>query len=135
MMGRWLDDLKAEMSELLRLVEPLTADGWETVTPSQPWTINDEVGHRTFSWSFSDRNLEVPEERVRVSLTAPSGATRSWNEEASQSVSGPVEDFGLVTRRRHLDDAALGVEGATARDWMEIARAFAGPPGSGRGTL
>lgn len=92
-----------------------------------------DLGVRTFSWSFANRNLDVPEERVRVVLSSPSGATRTWNDQASQSVTGPVEDFCLVvTQRRHLDDTGLAVDGPVAARWMEVAQVFAGPPGSGR---
>jgi hypothetical protein len=42
-------------------------------------------------------------------------------------------DFCLVvTQRVHLSDTALELEGEPARAWMEIAQAFAGPPGKGR---
>jgi len=92
-----------------------------------------DLGVRTFSWSFAVRDLEVPEERVRVELTGPSGTTRTWNEASSQSVTGPVEDFCLVvTQRRHVDDTALITDGPVARRWMEVAQVFAGPPGPGR---
>ena len=37
-----------------------------------------------------------------------------------------------VTQRRHLDDLDLVVQGPVAEEWMSIAQAFAGPPGSGR---
>lgn len=92
-----------------------------------------DLGVRTFSWSFNNRQLAVPEERVRVELVGPDGERRVWNEEWSQSVTGPVEDFCLVvTQRRHVDDTRLEVDGEVARRWMEIAQAFAGPPGPGR---
>lgn len=246
-------DVEEETAELLRLIEPLTREEWETLTPADPWTITDQVGHlayfdeqaalaaadpeafadhvneaihtiveevaelhrqrgldgpatlewfrearsrvlattagldpdhripwygpplrarsflvarlmetwahgtdvadalgtslpvtdrlfhvadlgvRTFSWSFSNRGLDVPEERVRVHLRAPSGTERSWNEEREQSVSGPVDDFCLVvTQRRHVDDTNLRMDGPLSRRWMEVAQVFAGPPGSGR---
>jgi hypothetical protein len=47
-------------------------------------------------------------------------------------VRGPAEDFCLVvTQRRHVDDTALRVAGDVARDWLEKAQAFAGPPTDG----
>lgn len=245
--------VEEESAELVALIEPLTPDEWETVTPAEPWTITDQVGHlayfdeeaalaatdpetladhvngaihtivedtaelhrqreldgpatlewfrearsrllaatvdldpdhripwygppmrarsflvarlmetwahgtdvadalgtslpvtdrlfhvadlgvRTFSWSFSNRGLDVPEERVRVTLRAPSGAERTWNEEQEQVVSGRVEDFCLVvSQRRHVDDTDLRTDGPLARKWMEVAQVFAGPPGQGR---
>jgi hypothetical protein len=48
-------------------------------------------------------------------------------------VSGSVEDFCLVvTQRRNVADTGLDVVGETATAWMQIAQAFAGPPGPGR---
>lgn len=92
-----------------------------------------DLGVRTYSWSFSNRGLEVPGERVRVTLRGPSGGERTWNDEWEQSVTGPVEDFCLVVaQRRHVDDTDLMTDGPLARRWMEVAQAFAGPPGPGR---
>ncbi|HSL26761.1 MAG TPA: maleylpyruvate isomerase family mycothiol-dependent enzyme, partial [Acidimicrobiia bacterium] len=92
-----------------------------------------ELGVKTFSWSFTNRGLVVPAERVRVALRGPSGSERVWNDEWSNSITGPVDDFCLVvTQRRHYLDTALVIEGAVARHWMEIAQVFAGPPGPGR---
>ncbi len=53
--------------------------------------------------------------------------------DAAQHVTGPALDFCLlVTQRRHRDDLALVAEGADADGWLDIAQAFAGPPGEGR---
>lgn len=95
-----------------------------------------ELGIRTFSFSFRNRGLDVPDERVRVALRGPTGTVRVWNDESDDSVTGPLEDFCLVvTQRRHLDDTHLVLEGALAEEWMSIAQAFAGPPGPGRQPL
>ena len=92
-----------------------------------------ELGIRTFRFSFENRGVEVPEERVRVALRGPTGTVRVWNDESSNSVTGPLEDFCLVvTQRRHLDDTHLVLEGPIAEEWMQIAQAFAGSPGPGR---
>jgi uncharacterized protein (TIGR03084 family) len=92
-----------------------------------------ELGVKTFSWSFANRGLEVPEVRVMVSLRSPDGTERHWNEESAESITGPVEDFCLVVaQRRHYLDTDLAIEGETARRWMEVAQVFAGPPGPGR---
>jgi len=48
-------------------------------------------------------------------------------------VRGRARDFCLVvTRRRHVADTDLVVEGPVATEWMSIAQAFAGPAGDGR---
>jgi hypothetical protein len=47
-------------------------------------------------------------------------------------VTGPALDFCLVvTQRRHFEDTALVVKGEAAKDWMEKAQVFAGPPSEG----
>lgn len=92
-----------------------------------------ELGVKTFGWSFSNRGLEVPPEKVRVALRGPSGRVRVWNDDCASSVTGPVEEFCLVVaQRRHVEDTHLVIEGEVARTWMEIAQVFAGPPGPGR---
>lgn len=92
-----------------------------------------ELGVKTFSWSFLNRGLMVPESRVRVTLQGPEGTTRSWNETSTDTISGPVEDFCLVVaQRRNVADTSLHIEGEVARSWMDIAQIFAGPPGPGR---
>jgi uncharacterized protein (TIGR03084 family) len=89
-----------------------------------------QLGFITRKWSYVNRGLEVPDADVHVALTAPSGEVWQWGpEDAADVVSGRAEDFCLVvTQRRHVDDTALKVEGEVARDWMEKAQAFAGPP-------
>ena len=53
--------------------------------------------------------------------------------DAADRVSGPALDFCLlVTQRRHRADLALVPTGHAADDWLDIAQAFAGPPGGGR---
>ena len=92
-----------------------------------------ELGVKTFSWSYLNRGLEVPTERVRVALRGPRGRTRVWNDQMSNSITGPVDEFGLVVaQRRNYFDTSLLIEGDVARSWMEVAQIFAGPPGPGR---
>ena len=92
-----------------------------------------ELGVKTFRFAFQNRGMEVPEARVRVTLEAPSGAVRTWNEDSSSVVTGPVEDFCfVVAQRRNVADTALEVEGDVAELWMQHAQVFAGPPGPGR---
>ncbi len=91
------------------------------------------AGVSTFSWSFSNRGITVPETLVFIELTTRFGDVWTWGDAAAlEKVSGPAEDFCLVvTQRRHVDDTALSITGDTARQWMEVAQAFAGPPDSG----
>jgi uncharacterized protein (TIGR03084 family) len=93
------------------------------------------LGVITRRWSYLNRGMTAPESDVRVELTAPSGATWEWGAARSANrVVGPAVGFCLVvTQRRHVDDTDLVVSGASAREWLEIAQAFAGPPTAGRG--
>jgi uncharacterized protein (TIGR03084 family) len=97
------------------------------------------LGFITRGWSYANRGRDVPASRVRVELTLPSGDVLDLgNADAEGLVKGSAEDFCLVvTQRRHVDDTALVVEGDDAREWMELAQAFAGgstdgPPAGGR---
>jgi uncharacterized protein (TIGR03084 family) len=91
------------------------------------------IGVRARPYSYAVRGRELPAE-VRVELTAPSGATWAWGPaDAPDRVTGDALDFCLVvTRRRHVDDTGLVTTAGPAREWMEMAQAFAGPPGPGR---
>jgi uncharacterized protein (TIGR03084 family) len=92
-----------------------------------------DLGVKTFSWSFANRGLDTPKERVRVALRGPSGATRVWNDTSEDAIAGRLDEFCLVvTQRRNFLDTSLVIEGDVARKWMEIAQVFAGPPGPGR---
>ncbi len=91
------------------------------------------LGVKTFKWTYDNRCLKVPAEPVRVDLTGPSGDLWTWGpEDAENKIRGPAEDFCLVVVQcRHVDDTSLEVIGRIARDWMEKAQCFAGPPRDG----
>ena len=92
------------------------------------------LGVRTRNYAYSVHSLEAPADDFRVELRAPSGELWEWGPvEAEQSVRGSAYDFCLrVTQRRHRDDLDLVATGPDANRWLEIAQAFAGPPGEGR---
>lgn len=92
------------------------------------------LGVRTRPFSYANRGLAPNNTPVWVVLTAPSGATWELGEPSETDViRGTATDFcRVVTQRRHLTDTKLEVTGRAASEWMEIAQAFAGPPGPGR---
>ncbi|MFK4145870.1 TIGR03084 family metal-binding protein [Streptomyces sp. NPDC004065] len=92
------------------------------------------LGVRTRDFAFGVHGLAAPFEEFRVELTAPSGASWAYGpEDAPQRVTGPALDFCLlVTQRAHRADLALHAEGPDADRWLDVAQAFAGPPGAGR---
>ncbi|MCW2867501.1 MAG: hypothetical protein JWR20_1689 [Marmoricola sp.] len=92
------------------------------------------LGVRTRGFSFASNGLTPPAEEVRVELVAPSGETWTWGpEDAVEQVTGSAYDFCLRgTQRRHRADLDLHATGPGADQWLDIAQAFAGPPGPGR---
>lgn len=92
------------------------------------------IGVRARDFAFGVRGLPVPGEEFRVEVVGPSGQVWAYGpEDAAQRVTGPALDFCLlVTQRAHRDDLAVRAEGPDADRWLDIAQAFAGPPGTGR---
>ncbi|GII80588.1 hypothetical protein Sru01_55700 [Sphaerisporangium rufum] len=92
------------------------------------------LGARALPYGFVVRGLEPPAAPVRVELTLPGGGRFEHGPAgAADLVRGTALDFCLlVTRRRHRDDTALEVRGATAEAWLSVAQVFAGPPGADR---
>ncbi|MFJ7149501.1 TIGR03084 family metal-binding protein [Streptomyces sp. NPDC100445] len=92
------------------------------------------IGVRARDFAFAARGLPVPAEEFRVEVTAPSGRTWAYGPpDAAQRVTGPALDLCLlVTQRAHRADLALCAEGPDADRWLDVAQAFAGPPGPGR---
>lgn len=105
-----------------------------------PWTDTDRLRHVahlgviTRGYSFENQGRPAPRDDVRVELVGASGAVWTWGDPAATNrVRGGARDFCLaVTRRRHVADTGLAVEGPVATEWMTIAQAFAGAPGEGR---
>jgi uncharacterized protein (TIGR03084 family) len=93
-----------------------------------------DIGIRARRYSYAVRGLDLPPEPIRVELDGPDGARWTWGPAgAADRVTGDALEFCLVvTQRRHRDDTALEITGDTARQWMSIAQAFAGPAGPGR---
>jgi uncharacterized protein (TIGR03084 family) len=92
------------------------------------------IGVAARPYSYAAHGLPVPDEPVRVKLTAPSGEVWTWGSDGARDrITGPALDFCLlVTRRRHRADTAMVAAGPVADQWLSIAQSFAGPPGAGR---
>lgn len=92
------------------------------------------LGVRTRDFAHGAHGLTPPAVPFRVELRAPGGELWAHGpEDAPQRVTGPALDFCLlVTQRAHRADLALHAEGSDADRWLDIAQAFAGPPGAGR---
>jgi uncharacterized protein (TIGR03084 family) len=106
------------------------------VTPAPTDRIRHiaRLGFRTRDFAYAVHGLPTPTEPFRLELAGPGGDLWSYGpEDAPQRVTGPALDFCLlVTQRAHRDDLALEATGADADRWLDIAQAFAGPPGAGR---
>ena len=93
------------------------------------------LGVRTRNFSFAVALARSrPPRSSGSSCGRPSGEVWEWGPaDAAQSVRGSAYDFCLrVTQRRHRDDLDLTADGPDADRWLDIAQAFAGPPGQGR---
>lgn len=92
------------------------------------------LGVRTRDFAFTVHGLTPPAEPFRVELATPDGGLWVWGpEDAAQRVTGSAVDFCyLVTQRRPRAELDVVADGADAEKWLEIAQAFAGPPGAGR---
>jgi len=87
------------------------------------------LGVMTRRFSYVLHGLREPADDVRVELEGPGGERWTWGApDAPASVTGDALGFCLVvTQRRRLDETGLEAEGS-AREWLGIAQAFAGPP-------
>ncbi|MEU7774016.1 TIGR03084 family metal-binding protein [Micromonospora taraxaci] len=92
------------------------------------------LGVRTLGHGFAAHGRTAPTTPVRVELVGPGDDTWSWGPaDAADRLTGPARDFCLlVTQRRHRADLALVATGPVADEWLDVAQAFAGPPGVGR---
>ncbi len=92
------------------------------------------IGVRARAYAFSVNGLPNPDRDVYVELAAPDGSTWTWGDPgAADRVTGSALGFALlVTQRRHRTDVEVVATGAVADRWLDIAQAFAGPPGPGR---
>jgi uncharacterized protein (TIGR03084 family) len=105
-----------------------------TRTPTNRLRHVVHLGVRTMGHGFAVHSRPVPDAPVRVELTAPDGAQWTYGPaDAENRLTGSAVDFCLlVTQRRHRDDLALVATGSVADEWLDVAQAYAGPPGVGR---
>jgi uncharacterized protein (TIGR03084 family) len=103
-------------------------------TPTDRLRHVARLGVRTRDFAHGVHGLTPPADEFRVELTSPSGEMWAYGPEgAAQRVTGPALDFCLlVTQRAHRADLRLHAVGPDADRWLDIAQAFAGPPGAGR---
>jgi uncharacterized protein (TIGR03084 family) len=84
--------------------------------------------------TFTTRGLHVPTDPIRIEAVSLSGELLHFGHpDAINLVRGPLQDLALVvTQRLHVGDTTITAYGPVAVQWLSIAQAFAGPPGSGR---
>lgn len=92
------------------------------------------MGYTTREFAYVNRGLAPPTTPLYVELLAPSGTTWTWGDpDSPDRITGPAGDFcRIVTQRIHPSDTELRTEGSLAAEYLEVAQAFAGPPGPGR---
>jgi uncharacterized protein (TIGR03084 family) len=95
------------------------------------------IGVFALPWSFAVRKLEQPPGTLRAELASPSGAVWTWGPDgATDVIRGEAMEFALLaTQRRHRADTSLQADGMLADAFLNVAQAFAGPPGPGRQPL
>ncbi len=106
-------------------VEPVHSDRLQHIA---------HLGYITRQFAYQTRGLEPNAEPLRVELSLPSGAPWSrGDEDAPNRVQGTAPDFcRVVTQRIHYKDTALSYTSGPAEEFLQVAQAFAGPPGEGR---
>ena len=92
------------------------------------------LGYITRTFGYRTRGLEPNVEPLRVELVLPSGAAWARGDaDASNLITGTASDFCRVaTQRIHYRDTNLAWLGHAAEEFLQVAQAFAGPPGEGR---
>jgi uncharacterized protein (TIGR03084 family) len=103
-------------------------------TPTDRLRHVAHIGVRARPFSYATNRRDMPEGEIGIRLRGPNGDMWTWNDTATDNtVTGDALDFCLVvTQRRHVADTTLTVTGELAHDWIGIAQAFAGAPGTGR---
>ena len=88
------------------------------------------LGVNTFGWAHQVHGQSVPASMPELRLTAPSGALWTFGETGQgEVIEGSAVEFAqVVTQTRHIADTKLSVKGPVAKNWMQIAQCFAGPP-------
>ena len=103
-----------------------------TRTPTARLRHIAHLGIRTLEYAFSRQR------RAGAGRDGPGRADRAGRRDVdvrarrtrANRVTGPALDFCLlVTQRRHRADLALRADRRRRRRWLDIAQAFAGPPG------
>lgn len=91
------------------------------------------IGYKARPFAYANRGMQLPDGDVRFELTLPSGAPLTLGDSQTDVIRGTALDMALlVTQRRHRADTSLVAEGPLAEEFLDIAQAFAGPPGGGR---
>lgn len=111
------------------------------------------IGYKARPFAYANRGMDLPDADVRLELTMPDGSDLVLGESGrsnpaaagmgSMGASGVGEHLNvirgsaldtalLVTQRRHRDDTSLVARGPLAEEFLDVAQAFAGPPGGGR---
>ena len=106
-------------------VEPIHSDRLQHIA---------HLGFITRSFAYQTRGLEPNADPLRVELTLPSGAAWARGDEGADNViTGTAVDFCRVaTQRIHYQDTELSFTPGAAEEFLQVAQAFAGPPGEGR---
>ncbi len=103
-------------------------------SPTDRLKLVADVSVDNRDYAFTTHGREVPVEPVRVELVGPAGQSWAWGPaDAENRVTGSAADFcALMTQRVHRADTGLSATGPVADAWLDVAQAYAGPPGGKR---
>jgi uncharacterized protein (TIGR03084 family) len=92
------------------------------------------LGLQALPNAFTTHGLAVPNAPLRIDVALPSGQRLVLGpRDAVNAVDGSAYELAMVvTQRQHVADTSLRAVGPVAAAWLEIAQAFAGPPGARR---
>ena len=117
------------------------AHGWDVIGAlGRRYEPTDRLRHVVFLGlqalpnAFVTHGRTVPKDAIRVDVSLPGGARLQLGpQDARNVVEGSGYELALVaTQRRHVGDTSLQATGVVAQEWLEVAQAFAGPPGTKR---
>ena len=93
------------------------------------------IGVRTRDFAYLVRDRTPPSRAVPGRADRPDGSIWIWGDDGRRGAVGDRPGAGLLPARHPAPAprrSGLVAAGADADEWLDIAQAFAGPPGGGR---
>lgn len=117
------DDLATETDELMLLLAPLDAAGWDTPTPSPGWRIHEQVAHLAYfdeAAALSASNPDAFHAELSAAIEDPDGITERISRRAREMTPDQVLEW-FTTARAEMVATFLELDPSTRVPWY-------GPP-------